>query len=312
MTVSAEDYPCPVCGGLERTVLSTVRDVEYYSTDEMYSYCECRGCGVVYLPDPPKDRLDVIYPDTYYSFSGNEASGFSVAGVLLAVKQYLDKRFLSRIVRRVEGERLSALDIGGGTGFILDALKACDARVTDTCVVDLNSKAKAIAERNGHRFVESTIEDAALDRTFDIVIMYNLIEHVADPKAVLAKISSVMNDGGYLILKTPRTEGLDFRMYRNRYWGGYHAPRHFVLFNIENFRTMLAGLDFSEATFSNTQGATQWAFSVIGTRRLKAYPARGGENGSFANLLLTAMFAAFDLVTVPFMKKDQMFIIIRK
>ena len=34
-------------------------------------------------------------------------------------------------------------------------------------------------------------------------------------------------------MKTPNVEGLDAKLLRHRNWGGYHAPRHWVLFTPE-------------------------------------------------------------------------------
>lgn len=312
MTESPAVFVCPVCGSPDKAFLSTVRDVEYYTTDDTYDYFQCQSCQTVYLRDPPIDQLSVIYPDNYYSFNEEDLRPFSLGGVLYGVKKFLDKRFLRKISGTVAGDSLSALDIGGGTGFILDCLKEADPRVGTTCVVDLDAGARQVAEGKGHSFLESTIEDAELGQNFDVVVMYNLIEHVADPEAVLRKISTVMNKGGVLVLKTPTTEGINFRMFRHKYWGGYHAPRHFVLFNRQNFKMMVDRLDFADCRFSFTQGAPMWVKSVIGTRRMKDDPTVVREPETTGMMLLMAVFAAFDLLTLPFMKKDQMFIILRK
>lgn len=312
MTESQAEFVCPVCASPDKAFLSSVRDVEYYTTDDTYDYYQCEGCETVYLRDPPTDKLDVIYPDNYYSFNEDEIQPLSLGGVLYGVKKFLDKRFLRKISETVEGRELRALDIGGGTGFILDCLKEADARVTQTCVVDLDAGARELAERKGHTFLESTIEGAELDQNFDLVIMYNLIEHVADPEAVLRKISSVMNKGGVLVLKTPTTECINFRMFRHKYWGGYHAPRHFVLFNRQNFKMMIDGLDFADCRFSFTQGAPMWVKSVICTRRMKDDPAIVRAPETTGMMVLTAIFAVFDMLTLPFSKKDQMFVVLRK
>ena len=37
--------------------------------------------------------------------------------------------------------------------------------------------------------------------------------------------------GGLLIIDTPNRGGLDYALFKGRYWGGYHIPRHFHLFN---------------------------------------------------------------------------------
>ena len=82
----------------------------------------------------PRDRLAEIYPDTYYSFSGGRLSPVE------RVKQWLDRRMFRKLLRGIEGESLSALDVGGGTGWLLSQARAVEPRLTRTAVVDLDSE----------------------------------------------------------------------------------------------------------------------------------------------------------------------------
>ena len=139
---------------------------------------------------------------------------------------------LRRVLRDVQGagDELSALDIGGGTGWLLDAAKASDARVTKTQVVDIDPAAGARAEGAGHRYWLGPVENFATDERFDLVLMLNLIEHVSRPDAVLSKARELLTRDGRILIKTPNFDSLDARLFRHRSWGGYHTPRHFVLF----------------------------------------------------------------------------------
>ncbi len=65
--------------------------------------------------------------------------------------------------------------------------------------------------------------------------MLNLIEHVRRPDEVLAKARSLLTPDGFALIKTPNYDALDARIFRHRSWGGYHAPRHFVLFDRDSF-----------------------------------------------------------------------------
>lgn len=54
--------------------------------------------------------------------------------------------------------------------------------------------------------VNSAIEDYETDQTFDVVVMINVIHHCKDADAVLAKIRSLLNPGGYLVFHEPPRE----------------------------------------------------------------------------------------------------------
>jgi len=54
-------------------------------------------------------------------------------------------------------------------------------------------------------FHESLIEDLAIDERFDCVTMLNVLEHVEDPRLVLQKASSFLNEKGTLIVHVPNS-----------------------------------------------------------------------------------------------------------
>ena len=175
------------------------------------------------------DRLAEIYPDTYYSFSGGKLSPVE------RVKQWLDRRMFRKLLRGIKGESLAALDVGGGTGWLLSQARAVEPRLTRTAVVDLDASAAPGAEALGHEFHLGRIEEFDSNEKFDLILLLNLIEHVEDPVAVLAKMRALLAPGGQILVKTPNHDSLDARLFRHKSWGGYHCPRHWVIFTPESF-----------------------------------------------------------------------------
>ena len=221
---------CPICNGTNTTPHAVAEDVEYFTSAQKFSYDRCNDCAVLFVSPMLYDKLDEIYPKNYYSFV---AAGST--GLVQKVKQALDRRMFRAVARQIPGEKLAALDIGGGSGWLLDAVKAVDPRVTTTQVVDIDPGAKAAAERAGHRYFLGPVEQFESEEKYDLILMLNLIEHVRRPDEVLAKARSLLTPDGLLLIKTPNYDALDARIFRHRSWGGYHAPRHFVLFDRHSF-----------------------------------------------------------------------------
>jgi len=313
-SLNSLDLTCPLCHSRNNKMFSNVLDVEYFSLSGWFQYLECTDCNCVFLKNPPLDKLSEIYPNNYYSIDGpKESEGFLHAG-LLQIKKYFDKRLFAKHLKDMPNEVLSCLDVGGGSGWMMNLVRQSDSRVTRTVVIDINEESRRIAENNGHEFICSNIDSVNLINQFDFILLLNLIEHVADPALVLSKLNLSLKSGGLVLIKTPNTESLGRKIFQKRYWGGCHAPRHWILFNKANFTSLAESCGFSVLSFSYTQGASQWAASIIGSFR-QAHPLLSAKaplyKTKFASSLML-FFAVFDYLFLPLLKTDQMIFLLQK
>ncbi len=127
------------------------------------------------------------------------------------------------------------LDVGGGVGEVSSLFVRQGGGATGL-VVDPNEKSIEVARSRGLDGFAGTIEEFDTDERFDLVLMLNLIEHVADPVAVMARAAELLNDGGLVWLQTPNFRALDGRLFRHRNWAGYHCPRHWAIFGEAGLR----------------------------------------------------------------------------
>jgi len=298
---------CLACSATNSEHWATAHDIEYATTADEFAYLRCQTCGVLFIDPVPESRLSEIYPSNYYSYAAPGSSPVH------AIKALLDRRFFRTILQQIAGERLSVLDVGGGAGWELKALRESDARVNRTQVVDLDPGAQKLAETNGHGYFCGRIEEFQSEQRFDLIVLLNLIEHVRYPCDVMRKIRTLLAPGGLILVKTPNWEALDARLFRDASWAGLHCPRHWVLFTRRSFEKLArdAGLGVRSASYA--QGAPFWAASSLAW-----LAARGLVRVSRARPvvyhplfgLLAAVFAAFDYMRLPFAKTSQMFFIL--
>ena len=249
---------CLASGSVNSEVWADVWDAEYLTTPDHFVQRRCLEGGALFIDPVPANRLAEIYPRNYYSFVSSGRGS-----LVQRVKNRLDRRLFKRVLRGVPGARLSVLDVGGGAGSQLDAVRASDPRVEFTQVVDFDAGAAELARRNGHSYFCGRIEDFEANRTFDLILVLNLIEHVQDPLAVLKKLRARLAPHGAILVKTPNYDSLDARLFRHRNWGGYHAPRHWVLFTRESFERLGRRAGLRVHSFSYTQGAPFWSTSIL-------------------------------------------------
>lgn len=295
---------CLSCGSTASEPWATSTDVEYRTTTDRFTYRRCSRCNVLFIDPVPVDRLAEIYPSTYYSYSDEGESR------LRRIKERLDRRHFASVLARLPGDSLSVLDVGGGVGRELSIVRASDPRVTRGVVVDLDERSAPDAAARGHEFACSRIEDFTSDRQFDLVLLLNLIEHVEDPRGVLENVRDLLAEHGLILVKTPNTKSLDARIFRNHDWGGYHCPRHWVLFDRDSFTRLADETGLRVDRMSFTQGAPFWSTSVLAALSRRRLVRITTERPMTSHPLfgpLAAGFAVFDLARKPVSRPSQMF-----
>ena len=303
------DAMCPVCGKSQSIIFAKASDLEYFTTDKIYTYLQCYSCKLVYLESPPVDELNVIYPENYYSYSVSDGISYPEK-----IKRWLDSRLFQRLLRQIPGEKLRVLDIGGGSGWMLSLLREISRRKVETHELDIDERARQKAETAGHKFHCKRIEEFKSSLSFDLIFALNIIEHVVDPIKVLEIAKQMLSPDGLILIKTPNIDTMDCRLFQHRNWGGFHCPRHWVLFTMDGLVELArrCGLCVVEASY--TQGGPQWAASIMAALwscGLVTVTKETPITEHPLTKLLQVLGAAFDFCRLPFSKTAQMIIVLK-
>ena len=116
-------------------------------------------------------------------------------------------RHRRRLILRAIGQVpcASVLDVGCGDGTLLGQVRHARPDIGVWAGADLSV---AQVERNKSRFADIDfyaldIQKAALERTFELVLCSEVIEHLDDPIASIVHLASMVNPGGRLVLTCP-------------------------------------------------------------------------------------------------------------
>jgi len=107
-------------------------------------------------------------------------------------------------------------------------------------------------------------------RQFDVVTMFDVIEHVADPAALLRSAAALLRTGGILVLTTPRFDSLLARIL-GRHWYCIF-PAHLQYFTEKSLRHSTAKAGFK---FVAQLAHTRYVSFGYGWRRLCAWLTGG-------------------------------------
>jgi len=78
---------------------------------------------------------------------------------------------------------------------------------------------------------------------YDVVTLWDVLEHLPSPRAGLVQIQQWLRPGGYVVLSVPNLESWDASLFGQR-WIGWDAPRHFNLFSRSGLDRLLSETGF--------------------------------------------------------------------
>jgi SAM-dependent methyltransferase len=233
------DVNCPICDADHYQRIETARD-RLLGIPGEFQMVRCLECGGVYLnPQPTTDEILHYYPADYESYAGarvDELSGLQ----RLSVAYGLYKRRRA-VTRYVSAGRL--LEVGCATGAFLNTMRA--AGDWEVYGVDISEHAVTYArERLGLNVFLGQLAEAQFPADyFDAVVMWDVLEHLPNPKAALGEVRRVLKDGGWLIFRVPNLDSWDAKLF-GPYWAGFDAPRHFTTFSMATVRRLLEAVGF--------------------------------------------------------------------
>jgi SAM-dependent methyltransferase len=175
-----------------------------------YWRIRCERCGLITISEmPSQDALVTMYDAPY--FSGDTYLEYAADRPVIERNAHARLR---QIEKQVKVGRL--LDVGCATGFFLSAARE---RGWDTVGVDLSRYASQYArDRFGLEVITGTLFDTAEPAgSFDVVTLWDTIEHVPDPAAVIARAAWLLKPGGLLALSTGDVESALSRILRSRW-----------------------------------------------------------------------------------------------
>ena len=251
---------CPVCGGTDRTHVATGQDYEYESCGNAWIVWKCRACSHAWLdPRPADSTLAIIYPNNYYSYDYEKR----INPIAVRGKRWLDRIKYGRLLKHLQRPFDSYLDVGCSTGRFLELAESMGASPNRISGIELDSRLVRSLQERGLDVECSRVEDSELlrNKTFDLITMFHVIEHVAEPREVIARLAESLTPGGVLALETPNLESLDAGLFRKGLWGGYHFPRHWHIFTPTSLTKVLRDCGLEVTGISYQTGHSFWLFS---------------------------------------------------
>jgi ubiquinone/menaquinone biosynthesis C-methylase UbiE len=234
MAVRDKFRPCNFCG--EQTKLSVL----YQRFGQ--EIIKCGNCTLVFVSQiPSKEVLGELYDDAFF-----ESSKFSQNTNSPGYRNAEARVRRALILPSIGTARW--LDVGCATG---DFMLAANKKVQEVHGSDISVFAIERARERGLVNTRVGVFDD-LDypkEHFDLVSMWDLLEHVVDPATTLRKAHATLKIGGYLLISTGDKESFLARI-TGRFWHLMIPPVHLYFFSKKTIRGYLEKAGFLDIKIS--------------------------------------------------------------
>jgi SAM-dependent methyltransferase len=221
---------CSACGCNDSRPFLRSRDF-FFMRQPMYQLVRCDCCHLSWLQNPPP-------PEDMASHYGADYDRVITApGDLYPHHWDLVRNKLLHYVQSG-----SILDIGCSSGSFLRTLKGEAWKLYGIEMSKVVAD-QARATTGAEVFVGDVLDAPFPENKFDAVTGFHVLEHMYDPRKVMAKVLSWLKPGGICILTLPNIDSLEARLFR-RYWFGLDVPRHLWQFSPRPLRAMASSVGF--------------------------------------------------------------------
>lgn len=242
---------CRICREQKdvRVLLSNVRD-SAETVKEEFCIVECPTCKIKFIyPFLLPTQIKDIYPDVYYAHQRYDKDRISVKkrikSGLRAVYYNQNSKLLYKLLYSFLKFTVNEppfkkagklLDVGCGTG---EYIREINSFGWNTYGIDL-----FVATDPTQNIINGSAENISFgDKYFDVVRIWNVLEHCIDPHQVLKQINRVLIRNGYVLLYVPNYDSIDRKIF-GKYWVSLEIPRHLFHFNYDGINNLLHSTGF--------------------------------------------------------------------
>lgn len=204
----------------------------------------CAACGVEFIwPQPDASYREQLYSQDYYQSWGDIRTNTA----LRDMKRRTADFYLGLIAPYKQAGNL--LDVGCAAGYFLESAR--DRGFVPYGIEYSVFSAAVAQEKFGKNAVEAgTIETSRFPAGFfDVITMIDLLEHVTEPAATLARAKTLLKPDGIIVIVTPDTAALTNTLMGKR-WTHY-KKEHLYYFNKQSMRALAGRAGFSVRSYEH-------------------------------------------------------------
>lgn len=202
LELATASVPCALCGGAQTSSLAV---------NDGLHVVRCGSCSLVFVnPQPTAAAIESYYGAKELLAQESWSSYFE------HTPEQLEQLWLERlgdVARWTSGRAPRLLDVGCGCGEFLHYARLRGWQVSG---FEFSPSVAVLArQKYGHALRVGSLEDMGYPpRSFDLITMWHVLEHLREPRAALQRIAKLLAPGGLLVLEVPNLNFLPRKSYR--------------------------------------------------------------------------------------------------
>lgn len=261
---------CQLCGSGDRTTLFT---------EDPYTVVRCAKCSLVYVTPrrSPESLLAEVYSETYWKSASPKTKGYADYAKDEALYLRTYRRRVKLLEPLLAGRKVKVLDVGCAAGYFLRVMKELGHDVYGA-EVSAPIAARARAALGDDRVHVGFLAGAAGKKpgyepgSFDLVTLWDVVEHVPDPQSFLREVRAMLAPGGTLVLETQNVASR-FAKLLGKKWQHFKHEEHLYHFDPTTVRELLRQGGFDVVSNSPRYGGKYVSFGFIRERAARVHKA---------------------------------------
>ncbi len=256
MLPKKENVLCPLCDSENNKILyepwvDLEDPAKLYGAASGVSGCQwlvaCQDCGMIY--ENPRFPDEIILQE----YMSSEEEGHDSQYPMRVDSFY---RALKSLNSNIPGPGARVLDIGTAGGAFLDAAKKFGYEA-----IGLEPSAFLVEQgkKRGLNIEQGTIDSHSLEpASFDMVCLWDVLEHVTNPKKSLLEIKPLLKPDGVLLINYPDIGTWMAKLAGRRFW--WILSSHLQHFSPDSINQICERTDFEVVLFKKYWQTLQFGY----------------------------------------------------
>ena len=230
---------CDFCDNNDTKLLFS-KNEKFGLSDCDFRVVKCQNCGLIYVnPRPSEDEIVKFYPKAY-SWKETLTAESKITQVIRRLEKiyryHLLNYEISKVIKAAKSKTGRLLDMGCGSGDRLDIFRQLGFEAYG---IEISRSAEYARKHLGLNVLHGDLFKAKFPESyFDIITLYNVLEHTHNPKKVIGELHRILKEGGIVAIQVPNTNSLQFKLFQKR-WAAVDVPRHLYYFNVRLLKKIL-------------------------------------------------------------------------